>query len=137
MDFIKNDSHIKNEYKKNNKNLKKSICLGNAEFDEAYLDLLSEGPAPSDYPFNVERREITLETLKLGDIFPVHYTVNGQYLNVKYIADSPCELIVIKLTDMQEIIPVNDLLILGHSNIYENLCKAIPRGLKSKKILLL
>jgi hypothetical protein len=49
---------------------------------------------------------VTLETLKMGDIFPVYYTVNHQYLDVKYIADSPCELIVMKVTDMQEIIPV-------------------------------
>jgi hypothetical protein len=78
------------------------------ELDERYLDILAQGPSEQDYEtFNISRRDITLETLKMGDIFPVFYTVNGQMMDVSYLADSPCELIVMKLTDMQEIIPVN------------------------------
>ena len=59
---------------------------------------------------NINEKDITLETLKMGDIFPSYHAVNNLYLDVFYEAESPCELIVIKLNDLQEIITVNKFL---------------------------
>ncbi len=71
------------------------------------IDILSLGPSKEDYKNNnCQSKNITLETLKMGDIFPSYYCVNDLPLDVYYEAESPCDIIAIKLSDMQYTTPV-------------------------------
>ena len=54
---------------------------------------------------NYERKQITLEILKIGDIFPSYYACNELYLDVQFESDNPCELIEIDTGNIKEIIP--------------------------------
>ena len=70
------------------------------------IELLAKGPTEDDIlKGNYISKEITLETLKIGDIFPSYYAVNGLHLDVNFEADTPCEFIAMKLSDIQEIVP--------------------------------
>ena len=55
--------------------------------------------------YTIIDKNITLETLKIGDIFPSYYAINSLYLDVNFEADTPCEFIAMKLSDIQEIVP--------------------------------
>ncbi len=71
---------------------------------EKLVDILSSGPTEDDKQSNnVISKNITLESLKMGDIFPSYFSFNNLPLDVYYEAENPCELIVIKLSDLQEI----------------------------------
>ena len=112
---VKNIKFIKNEKKV----IKKRLVRNKSQFldfndlnnrqqieHERTLELLSFGPNEEDIKENnFINKNITLEILKLGDIFPSYYAINGLFLDVQFEADNPCELIVIKLSDIQEIIP--------------------------------
>ena len=115
MKVVKNIKFIKNEKKV----IKKRLVRNKSQFldfndlnnrqqieHERTLELLSFGPNEEDIKENnFINKNITLEILKLGDIFPSYYAINGLFLDVQFEADNPCELIVIKLSDIQEIIP--------------------------------
>lgn len=74
---------------------------------EKILEVLSKGPNEEDFDNkNILSRDLVLETLKMGDIFPSFYALNHITLDVDYITDSPSELISFKLSDLQDIIPV-------------------------------
>ncbi len=74
---------------------------------EKLIDILSLGPTKEDYKnSNCVSKNITLETLKMGDIFPSYYRVNDLPLDVYYEAESPCDIIAIKISDMQYTTPV-------------------------------
>lgn len=65
------------------------------------------GPSDEDIQSeNCIKKEIGLETLKAGDIFPCYFCVNNLSLTVDFISESPCEIIIMKLSDIQEQIPV-------------------------------
>ena len=89
--------------------------------NEKILDILAVGPSEDDIN-NGEyiTRDITLETLKIGDIFPSYYSLNGYYLDVTFQADNPCDIIVIKLMDIQELIPETYEFIKKYAKPYPN-----------------
>ena len=69
-------------------------------------EILSYGPSQQDLQEdNYVNKKITLEILKIGDIFPSYYACNELYLNVEYESDNPCELIEIDINNIKEIIP--------------------------------
>jgi hypothetical protein len=71
------------------------------------MAILSKGPTEEDRENNnINTKELTLETLKTGDLFPSYYTLNHITLDVDFVADSLCELFSFKLSDLEEIIPV-------------------------------
>ena len=74
---------------------------------EKILGVLSKGPSLEDLESgNILTRELLLETLKTGDIFPSYYTLNHITLDVDFITDSLSELFCFKISDLEEIIPV-------------------------------
>jgi len=47
--------------------------------------------------------------MKMGDVFPAYFAIVGfsnENENLSFVADSPCELISMKLSDLQEGVPV-------------------------------
>ena len=116
IDFIKDENSVKKQLN----NIRK---LGIVSYEdikiikeinsEKLIDKLSIGPSDEDYKTkNFITKNITLETLKMGDIFPSYYCVNNLPLDVYYEAESPCDLIAIKISDMQNTTPVMFLLII-------------------------
>ena len=81
--------------------------------EEKVIEQLAKGPSDEDYERkNVILKDITLESMKMGDVFPAYFAVIGfsnENDNLSFVADSPCELISMKLTDLQETVPVNNL----------------------------
>lgn len=74
--------------------------------NEKVMEQLALGPTEEDIKNgNCCEKDITLETLKIGDIFPSYYCLNGLYLDVTFEANNPCDVIVVKLADVQEIGP--------------------------------
>ncbi len=71
-------------------------------------------------------RDIVLETLKMGDIFPTYYSMNNLPLDVFYKAETPSELIVININDLYDILKV-DIINIGHIYKYSKLFKTISR----------
>lgn len=75
--------------------------------EDKLIEVLCLGPSEEDIKKeNYLKKDIILETLKIGDIFPSYFCINNITLDVDFISDSPCELIVIKISDIQELIPV-------------------------------
>ena len=111
--FIKNEKKfMENERKKLRKNqpkkknfyedLNSKMQLEN----DIILEKMSLGPSEEDIENdNYINKDLTLETLKIGDIFPSYYTINGINLDVSFIADNPSDIIIVKLTDIQDIMP--------------------------------
>jgi CRP-like cAMP-binding protein len=108
INFIKDESAVKkklNTYK----NLR-CITYDDLKFlkeinEEKLIDILSQGPTEEDFANNnIIERDITLENLKMGDIFPSYYSSNNVALDVYYEAENPCELIVLKLNDLNDIV---------------------------------
>jgi CRP-like cAMP-binding protein len=108
--FIKNDRKLRKERSKKltSKQFTDFEDLNNRQQieNDKMIELLSAGPSEEDIKSgNYISKEITLETLKIGDIFPSYYAINSLYLDVRFEADTPCEFIAIKLSDIQEIVP--------------------------------
>jgi CRP-like cAMP-binding protein len=108
--FIKNDRKYRKERTKKltSKQFTDFNDLNNREQieNDKMIELLSKGPTDEDImKGNYISKEITLETLKIGDIFPSYYAINSLYLDVNFEADTPCEFIAMKLSDIQEIVP--------------------------------
>jgi CRP-like cAMP-binding protein len=110
ISFIKDESPVKNKL---NKNLKKmSSSFEDIKYfkdinNEKVLETLSNGPSQEDIEKgNIFNKDITLESLKMGDIFPAYYAANDKKLDVNYYADSPCDIIALKLNDFKQILKV-------------------------------
>ena len=111
--FIKNEKKfMENERKKLRKNQQKKKNFYedlNSKMqleNDIILEKMSLGPSEEDIENdNYINKELTLETLKIGDIFPSYYTINGINLDVSFIADNPSDIIIVKLTDIQDIMP--------------------------------
>lgn len=105
--MIKDESNLKNKIRK------ESLCwienlIKSKEFSEdKFIEVLSIGPSEEDIKNeNYIKKNIGLETLKTGDIFPCYFCVNNISLSVDFIAESPCEVIIMKISDIQELLPV-------------------------------
>jgi hypothetical protein len=85
LDFQKNDNNFRNSL--NNENVIHRLSLG-----------------PSD--LSSLSRDIALETMKMGDIFPAYYSMNNIPLDVFYKAETPCEVIAININDLYDILKV-------------------------------
>jgi CRP-like cAMP-binding protein len=109
IDFIKDENALKKRLHdfKNYKSVSYDDLKVLKEINEEKLiEILSNGPTPEDYSSNnTVEKNITLETLKMGDIFPSYYCVNNLNLDVYYEAESPCELIAIKVNDLSINVP--------------------------------
>ena len=108
--FIKDDKRFRKQGKKNlaKKEFIDFSDLSNRQQieNDKIIEQLSAGPTVNDLEKgNYVSKEITLETLKIGDIFPSYYAVNSILLDVNFEADTPCEFLTIKLSDLQEIVP--------------------------------
>jgi len=80
------------------------------EFSEdKFIEILSIGPSQDDIANNRHiKKDIVLETLKVGDIFPAYFSVNNITLDVDFISDSPSEVIIMKVSDIQDLLPVKN-----------------------------
>ena len=92
--FIKDDKRFRRQGKKN---------LAKKEFID-FSDLSNRQQIENEKIIE-QLSAITLETLKIGDIFPSYYAVNSLLLDVNFEADTPCEFLTMKLSDLQEIVP--------------------------------
>jgi CRP-like cAMP-binding protein len=109
INFIKNEAKVKKRSLKRNL----SEILDFEKYrnykimqKEKMKEILSFGPTEQDMKEdNYERKQITLEILKIGDIFPSYYACNELYLDVQFESDNPCELIEIDTGNIKEIIP--------------------------------
>ena len=109
INFIKNEAKVKKRSLKRNL----SEILDFEKYrnykimqKEKMKEILSLGPSEQDMKEdNYERKQITLEILKIGDIFPSYYACNELYLDVQFESDNPCELIEIDTGNIKEIIP--------------------------------
>lgn len=110
INFIKDESVIRK--KLNDFRNLRSVSYDDLKYlkeinDERLTDFLAKGPSEEDIEKNnVISKNITLESLKMGDIFPSYYSANNIALDVYYEAESPCDLIMLKLSDLQETISV-------------------------------
>ena len=94
----------KNQQKK--KNFYEDLNSKTQKENDIILEKMSLGPSEEDIENdNYINKDLTLETLKIGDIFPSYYTINGMNLDVSFIADNPCDIIIVKLIDIQDIMP--------------------------------
>jgi len=77
--------------------------------EEKVIEMLAKGPTKEDFEKgNVIYKDITLESMKMGDVFPAYFAVVGfsnENDDLSFVADSPCELISMKLSDLQEAVP--------------------------------
>ena len=95
--FIKNENKIRKKRMRKNR----SQILDYEDYtnrqqleNEKILELLALGPSEEDMKEdNFIKKRITLEILKIGDIFPSYYSSNELYLDVQFESDNPCELI--------------------------------------------
>ena len=109
INFIKNEAKVKKRSLKRNL----SEILDFEKYrnykimqKEKMKEILSFGPSEQDMKEdNYVSKQITLEILKIGDIFPSYYACNELYLDVQFESDNPCELIEIDTGNMKEIIP--------------------------------
>ena len=126
--FIKNEKKfMENERKKLRKNQPKKKNFYedlNSKMqieNDIILEKMSLGPSEEDIENdNYINKELTLETLKIGDIFPSYYTINGLNLDVSFIADNPSDIIIVKLTDIQDIMPETYEFIKKYAKKYPN-----------------
>jgi hypothetical protein len=114
LKIIKDETHVRkkfNEYKKMNCYSYDDLKYLRELNEDLILEKLSLGPAEEDIEKkNYTVKEIVLENLKMGDIFPTYHSVNGVVLDVYFQCESPCELISFKLGDMQDNVPVKSKL---------------------------
>jgi CRP-like cAMP-binding protein len=109
INFIKNEAKVKKRSLKRNL----SEILDFEKYrnykimqKEKMKEILSFGPSEQDMKEdNYVSKQITLEILKIGDIFPSYYACNELYLDVQFESDNPCELIEIDTGNIKEIIP--------------------------------
>ena len=126
--FIKNEKKfMENERKKLRKNQPKKKNFYedlNTKMqieNDIILEKMSLGPSNEDIENNnYINKDLTLESLKIGDIFPSYYTINGLNLDVSFIADNPSDIIIVKLTDIQEIMPETYEFIKKYAKKYPN-----------------
>ena len=126
--FIKNEKKfMENERKKLRKNQQKKKNFYedlNSKMqleNDIILEKMSLGPSEEDIENdNYINKDLTLETLKIGDIFPSYYTINGLNLDVSFIADNPSDIIIVKLTDIQDIMPETYEFIKKYAKKYPN-----------------
>ena len=124
IQFIKNDSKLRQKRIKRNK----SHILDFNDYNnrqqiekEKLLELLALGPNEEDIrEDNYINKNITLETLKIGDIFPPYYSSNELYLDVQFESDNPCELIELDISNIKEIVPETFEFIKKYSKPYPN-----------------
>ena len=84
-------------------------------------EILSFGPTNQDLlENNFVNKQITLEVLKIGDIFPSYYACNEIYLDVQFESDNPCELIEVDIGNIKEIIPETYEFIKKYARPYPN-----------------
>ena len=122
--FIKNENKIKQKRMKRNR----SQILHFDDYNnrqqiekEKLLELLALGPNDEDIKEdNYIDKNITLEILKIGDIFPAYYSSNELYLDVQFESDNPCELIELDISNIKEIIPDTFEFIKKYSKPYPN-----------------
>ena len=123
--FIKNEKKIikKKQLRKN-----KSQILSLEEYKnqkelerQKMNEILSFGPSDQDLiEHNYINKQITLEILKIGDIFPSYYACNEIYLDVQFESDNPCELIEVDIGNIKEIMPETYEFIKKYSRPYPN-----------------
>ena len=123
--FIKNEKKIikKKQLRKN-----KSQILSLEEYKnqkelerQKMNEILSFGPSDQDLiEHNYVNKQITLEILKIGDIFPSYYACNEIYLDVQFESDNPCELIEVDIGNIKEIMPETYEFIKKYSRPYPN-----------------
>ena len=107
--FIKDESKIRQKRMKRNRS--QIIDFNNYNNRqqierERILEILSHGPNEQDIKEeNYINKNITLEILKIGDIFPAYHSSNELYLDVQFESDNPCELIELDISNIKEIIP--------------------------------
>ena len=126
--FIKNEKKfMENERKKLKKNQQKKknfyedLNSKTQIENDIILEKMSLGPSEEDIENdNYINKDLTLETLKIGDIFPSYYTINGLNLDVSFIADNPSDIIIVKLTDIQDIMPETYEFIKKYAKKYPN-----------------
>ena len=127
---VKEIKFVKNETKIRQKRMKKtrSQIIDFNDYNnreqiekERILELLSHGPSDEDLKEeNYVNKSITLEILKIGDIFPSYYSSNELYLDVQFESDNPCELIELDISHIKEIIPETFEFIKKYSKPYPN-----------------
>ena len=124
ISFIKNENKIKKRRLKKNSSqiLTFEEYKNRKELEkEKMKEILSFGPNEQDLKEdNYIKKEITLEILKIGDIFPSYYACNELYLDVQFESDNPCELIEIDISNIKEIIPETYNFIKKYSRPYPN-----------------
>lgn len=99
------------KFKVNNYNNYKYLTMNDRnnikeKIEENINSILIKGPSEQDIlNNNYYEQDVNLEILKIGDIFPTYYASNNISLDARFIAETPCELIVIKFNDLVDIIP--------------------------------
>ena len=110
MNFIDNEDTVKNKIRTKSKSVnwqQKPSDKSELFSEDVLINHLCVGPTENQVNRNkFSIRELIIETLKLGDIFPAYFAINNFSLDVDFIAESPVEILTIKLTDLKEIVPV-------------------------------
>lgn len=113
---LDNSSNTIGENKLYNKKLMK---IENEKLEEKINLLKIMGPTEEDIANNnYFEEEITLETLRIGDMFPAYFTITGTKLDVSYISETPCDLILIKLHDLCDMVYESYLFIKNYAKPY-------------------
>ena len=108
--IIKDETNMRkqlNEYKKSNRYSYDDIKYLKDINEDIILEKLCLGPNEKDIEKeNFIVKDIVIENLKMGDLFPTFHSVNGMVLDVFYQCESPCELICFKVGDLQDNVQV-------------------------------
>lgn len=89
--------------------------------EDEYNKTLVKGPSIEEIDSgNYIEKEVKLEIMKIGDIFPTYHCVNNINLDISFKAEIPCELILIKVYDLSDMIPEAYEFIKLYSKPYPN-----------------
>ena len=125
ISFVKDEKHLRKRIQNEmGLNLKKVVSFEDRKILREKLDErvnleLIKGPTSADIENNnYIEKEVLLETLRIGDIFPAFFTISGKKLDVSYISETPCDLIMIKLHDLCDMVYEAYLFIKNYAKPY-------------------
>ncbi len=107
LNLIKDESAFRKTIRKDNNYWIEHPNISRVFLEDKFIEKLSFGPSGEDLiNENYIKKDMELEKLKIGDIFPCYFCINNISLTVDYIPDTSCEVVILKLSDIQELLPV-------------------------------
>ncbi len=105
--MLKDEGNLRNKIRREGETWIENIDKSREFSEDKFIEILSLGPSRDDIiKEKYIKKDIILETLKIGDIFPAYFCINNLFLDIDFITESPSEIIKMKISDIQELLPV-------------------------------